>query len=53
MENKNVTKYPIKEITIFKVDNFLNNDLYQKIKKNFNNYLADPFQVKNFLDKKN
>ena len=34
MDNKKIIKYPVKEISIFEVDNFINDNLYFKLKKN-------------------
>jgi hypothetical protein len=53
MDNKKIIKYPVKDISIFEVDHFLNDNLYFKLKNNFNNFLECDFQSKNFLNKKN
>lgn len=53
MKNYIIKKYPIDNISIFEIENFLSEDLYKKIKKNFNNYLSDIIDSRQLLDKKN
>ena len=53
MQNKKIVIYPIKELTIFRIDNFLSNELYQSLDKNLINFYLESFDNRKLLDKKN
>jgi len=53
MDNLNLITFPFKEISIFKLENFLDENLYLELNKGFKEYCLDDFKSKNFLDKKN